>query len=196
MPIRPAVRALLLYLLVQTLVVVGVFLAVAGFFNQWDGQLIGVLQPAGTNPSVYEGVIIEGAETRIQKMPAAVVNGLDLPVLPSGVLPDTIPATAPATRKSRFTFHYLVQRPGADGGVGIWMHYPTTTTQAVALVVVLWLIAFGLRNMAFAGSPFWIERADTFLPKGLAQAGSVAQRTDRGHKAPPPGRKQRGPRRR
>jgi hypothetical protein len=185
-----------LYLLVQTLVVVGLFLAIAGFFSQWDGQMVGVLQPAGTNPSVYEVLISEGAETRIQKMPAVVMDGLGLPVLPLGILPEVLPDTAPATRKSRFTFHYLVQRPEPEGTVGVWVHYPTTTSQAVALAVVLWLIALGLRNMAFAGSPFWIERSDSFLPKGLTQAGTVAQTTERGRKTVPPARKQRGPRRR
>ena len=85
MTIRPAVRALLIYLVVQTVVVVGVFLQVAGFFDSWNGQMAGVLQPRGTSPLIYEVVIAEpDGSSRVENMPSEVVLGLGLPVLAGG----------------------------------------------------------------------------------------------------------------
>ena len=68
--------------------------------------------------------------------------------------------------------------------------------QAVGLAIIVWFIALAIRNMAYAGSPFWIERQELFLPEAQVQAGSVAQTRERSRKTVPPARAQRGPRRR
>ncbi len=197
-PIRPAVRALLLYLVVQTLVVIGVFLAVAGFFGHWDGRAVGVLTPLGEDPAVYEVVIADDeGEVLTRTMPRYAVLNMQLPVLPLGIPPETISDDLPRTRKARFQLNYLVQTRSDPASPWTWASLPTTTPQAFGLALAIWLIALGIRNMAYAGSPFWIERQTKFfLPKAQAQAGSVAQGSAlRSRKAPPPAKSRRGPRR-
>ena len=195
--IRPAVRALLLYLIIQTVVVVGVFLQVAGFFDSWNGQLVGVLQPPVANPAVYEVVIVGDDNTHVENMPRDVVLGMGLPVLAPGMVPEPADQALLKSTKSRYTFHYLVQKPAEEGAdIGAFESHPTTTPQAVGLAVIVWILALAVRNMAYAGSPFWIEREELFLPKAQVQAGSVSQSKDRSRKSAPPPRSRRGPRRR
>ena len=182
-----------MYLLAQTLVVGLVFCQVAGLFDRWNGDAVGVLPPAGTSPSIYEVVIVEADGQRTEKMPAEVVNGLGLPVLQFGILPAELPEDPIRTRKARWQFNYLIQRPSETERV--WASYPTTTPQAVAVAMVIWIIGLFLRNMAYAGSPLSIERQRAFLPKALTQPGGIAETGARGRKAPPPGRRRRGPRR-
>lgn len=195
--IRPAVRALLLYLVAQTAAVAILFLAVAGFFSSWDGTVTGVLTPRSEEPEVYQAVILDEDGSLTQRaMPRHVVLGMNLPVLASGVPPAQLDPGLPESKKSRFTLHYLVQtRPTAEAELE-WTSMPTTTPQALGLAVIVWLVALALRNMAYAGSPFSIERQQAFLPKAQTQAGSVAQTSSRPRKGPPPPRAQRGPRRR
>jgi hypothetical protein len=183
----------LIYLAAQTVVVALVFCFVAGLFDRWDGALVGVLPPAGTAPKIYQVVIVEDDSQRIEKMPADVVNGLELPVLQFGIVPAELPPDPALTKKSRFQFSYMVLRPGEEGKT--WQSYDTTTIQAVGVALVIWFIGVFMRNMAYAGSPIALERQDAFLPKGLVQAGVVAQASERGRKQPPPGRPRRGPRR-
>ncbi len=185
-----------MYLVVQTLVVVGVFLAVAGFFASWDGVAVGVRPPAGEAPKVYQVIVVgDDGEVIERPMPAYAVVNMGLPVLSLGVPPDPIPDDAPRTSKLRYRLHYLVQTRPEGASAPTWVRVPTTTPQALGLAVVLWLVGLGIRNMAYAGSPFWIERSALFLPRAQTGAGSVAPARNRGRKGPPPGRRRRGPRR-
>lgn len=192
----------MLYLVAQTAVVAAVFLGVAGFFAAWDGRAVGVLTPISPEPAVYEVVVVQADDsTVVRTMPRALVLGMDLPVLPGGVPPDPVPETAPATRKARFSLSYLVQSRAEGAAERTWTAYPTTTPQALGLAVVIWLLALAIRNMAYAGAPWAIERTDVYLPKALVRAGELAETnradnaTERPRKAPPPPKSRRGPRR-
>lgn len=188
----------MLYLAAQTLVLCGVFLLLAGFFAQWDGHAVGVRPYAGASAKVYQVLIVEeGGNTVERNMSALAIDGLNLPLNDVGVAPNVLPPTAAATKKSRFQLSYLVQRAAAEGEtVGSWKSYPTTTPQALGAVVLMWLMALGVRNMIYAGSPIGIDPRGVSLPKGQAQAG-VATRSTKGRsrKTVPNRRPSRGPRR-
>ena len=197
-PIRPAVRALMLYLAVQTLVLCGVFLLLSGFFAQWDGHAVGVRPYTGANATVYQVLIVEEGKNTIERnMSALAIDGLNLPLNDVGVAPNTLPTTAAATKKSRFQLSYLVQRPAIEAeDVGTWKSYPTTTPQALGAVVLMWLMSLGIRNMIYAGSPLSIQPRAVALPKGQAQAGVAANPGKlRSRKTVPDRRPSRGPRR-
>jgi hypothetical protein len=181
----------------QTLVVAAIFLWVAGFFSSWDGQAVGVLTPRGSEPAVYEVVIQQADGSTVRRsMPSVLVLGMGLPVLDLGIPPETIPADAPQSRKSRFQLHYLVQTRPEGSEEFAWRSAPTTTPQAFGLALIIWIVALGIRNMAYGGSPFWIERQrHFFLPKAQTASGNVAQTNTRTRRSAPPPRKQRGPRR-
>lgn len=195
--IRPAVRALLLYIAVQTAVVAVIFLLVAGFFARWDGRAVGVLTPRGEDPASYEVILVEDDGRVVQRtMPAYVVETMRLPVMAVAVAPDPMPDDAMRSRKAQFQLNYLVQTQPEGATAPTWVSIPTTTPQAVGLVLVIWIVGLAIRNMAYAGSPIWIERQRAFLPKAQTQAGSVAQTSDRGRRTRPPPKASRGPRRR
>lgn len=191
----------MLYLVVQTAVVAAVFLGVAGFFAAWDGRAVGVLTPVSPEPAVYEVVVVQPDDSVVfRTMPRTLVLGMDLPVLPMGIPPDPVPETAPATKKSRFSLSYLVQSRAEGAAERTWTAYPTTTPQALGLAVIVWLLALAIRNMAYAGAPWSIERREAYLPKALVRAGQLAETTgntstERPKKAPPPPKSRRGPRR-
>lgn len=173
------------------------FLYVAGFFDSWDGKAVGVLAPRTEEPKVYEVVVAQGDGDVIERpIPSYAVLAMQLPVLAYGVPPDPIPDDALRTRKARFQLSYMVQTRAEGATTDTWVRLPTTTPQAVGLAVIIWIIALAIRNMAYAGSPFWLERQRAFLPKAQTQAGSVAETRSRGRKGAPPPRPQRGPRRR
>lgn len=175
---------------------VGLFLVVAGFLAKWDGTAVGVLTPRSPEPKVYEVVIADDeGEVITRTMPAYAVQSMQLPVLGIALAPDPIPASLPRTRKARFQLHYLTQTRPDPSSEWTWISLPTTTPQALGLAVAVWLIGLGIRNMAYAGSPFWIERSRVFLPQAQTRSGTVAQTTSRSRKAPPPAKARRGPRR-
>jgi hypothetical protein len=193
--IRPAVRALLLYLIAQTAAVVLLFLLFSSFFTAWDGAAVSVLQPRADATVVQVLIVNDDGSTLQRTWPSSVVTGLSLPVDALALAPSTVPEDAIRTRKSRYQLQFLIQRPGEDGERQ-WQGVPTTSAQGVGMVVLLWLIGLGLRNMLYAGSPLAIERSRVFLPKAQAASGTVAGGgVSRGRKSPPPGRKRRGPRR-
>lgn len=197
MPIRPAVRALILYVLAQTGVVILIFLFASAFFRSWDGAVVSVRQPRTPDPAVYEVLIANRDGSSLeQKWSATVVKPLALPVDSLGLPPTTFPEEAVKTKKSRYQLNFLVQAP-TQGEEPKWQSVPTTSPQAVGIALLAWFIGLGLRNMLYAGSPVGIERTKAFLPKAQAAAGSVAagSGSSRGRKGPPPGRKRRGPRR-
>ena len=196
MLIRPAVRALSLYVIAQTAAVVLIFLFVSSFFASWHGEAVSVIQPRAEDPAVYQVLIANRDGTSLQRSwPASVVSGLGLPVDNLALRPVKIPDDAIQTRKSRYQLHFLLQRPAEDGEMS-WQSVPTTSAQGVGIALLAWFIALGLRNMVYAGSPVAIERSRVFLPKAQAAAGTAAGTgMSRGRKGPPPGRKRRGPRR-
>lgn len=197
MTIRPAIRALLLYIVVQTAVVAVIFLLVAGFFAKWDGRAVGVLTPRSDDPSVYEVVIVqEDGSVKQRTMPAYVVQTMRLPVLAIPIAPDPLPDDALRTRKAQFQLNYLTQTLPEGATEPTWVSIPTTTPQAIGLALVIWFVGLAIRNMAYAGSPVAIERQRAFLPKAQTQAGSVADTSNRGRKTRPPPKASRGPRRR
>jgi len=194
--IRPAVRALLLYLVAQTAAVAVIFLLVSAFFTSWDGVAVSVMQPPTAEPKVYQVLIVNEDGSSLQRSwPAEVVSGLALPVDNLALPPTQTPEGAIETRKSKFQLSFLLRRPSEEGG-GSWQSVPTTSPQGVGIALLAWFIALGVRNMVYAGSPVAIERSRVFLPKAQAAAGSAAPTgASRGRKGPPPGRKRRGPRR-
>jgi hypothetical protein len=192
--IRPAVRALLLYLIAQTAAVVLLFLLFSSYFTAWDGVAVSVLQPRA-DAAVVQVLIVNDDGSSLQRTwPSTVVTGLSLPVDALALAPAKIPDDAIRTRKSRHQLQFLLQRPMEDGEAQ-WQGVPTTSAQGVGMAVLIWLIALGLRNMLYAGSPLAIERSRVFLPKAQATSGTVASGVSRGRKGPPPSRKRRGPRR-
>lgn len=188
-----------MYVVVQTIAVVLVFLAVTSFFTQWDGQLAAVRPPAGPEPATYEVLIVEDDGTVLQRtFPAELVLGANLPISTTGLPPEVLPEDGVRTSKSRFTLNYLAQRPAQDASESAaWQSYPTTTPQSLGLAVMLWLLGLGIRNMVYSGTPWTIDRQRAFLPKQQTGSGQVAQSSSvqRGRKGPPPGRARRGPRR-
>jgi amino acid transporter len=197
--IRPAVRALILYLVAQTAAVAVIFLFVSSFFHGWDGAVVSVRQPRTPDPAVYQ-VLIKNRDnsTTERNWPATVVKPLALQVDPQAFAPTAFPEDGILTRKSRFQLFFLVQAPVGDGGERTWQSVPTVSAQAVGIAFLAWFIFLGLRNMLYAGSPFAITRSKLFLPKAQSAAGAVATgggRGARGMKGPPPSRKSRGPRR-
>ncbi len=199
MLIRPAIRALLLYLVAQTAVVALIFLFVSSFFTAWDGAVVSVRQPRTPDPAVYKVLIMNTDGTSLERTwSAAIVTPLALPVDSLALAPSTFPEDAAKTRKARFQMNFLLQIPGAEGADPTWTSFPTMSPQALGIALLAWLVGLGLRNMLYAGSPIALERSKVFLPKAQSASGSVAGGSGgrtRGRKQPPPGRKRRGPRR-
>jgi len=179
------IRALLVYALIGTPIAVLVFLAATQFFSAWDGYAVGMLPLRSDDNGVYRVLVVEGDGTEREfRWPKEVAEGLGIPLTTVLAPPPRIPDDSPHTRKSRFSLYYLVEQP--DGGHRI---IPTTTPQALALAVLVWLIGLFARNMIVSGSPLSWNPRPTTLPAPLPPAGQVAQnRAARSRKGPPPPR--------
>jgi hypothetical protein len=185
----------LLFVVAMLPLAAGVFLVSSDFFTAWNGQAVSVRPAATPDPAVYTVLIVNDDGTRLERTwDAALVRELALPVDALALPPPDIPEARPATEKLRFVMHYLVQvGQGDDAQTRV---VPTTSPRGLGLALVFLLVAIGIRNMAYAGSPFAIERRGVYLPKQQAQAGAPAPagspgRT-RGRKGPPPSRPRRG----
>ncbi len=195
--IKREIRDLLIFAVGWVVVCVVVFLFASRFFHGWDGHAVSVLPTRSPDPAVYTVLIAEDDRSLQVEWPAEVVGGLGLPVDSLAVPPTTIPAERPRTRKSLFQLHFLVQTTNSNTGTGAWRAVPTSSPQAFALALVLFLIGLGVRNMVYAGTPFSLQKGKVLLPKGLATSGAPAPggRVRRSRKGPPPGKKRRGRRR-
>jgi hypothetical protein len=188
-------RALLLFVLAMLPLVAGVFLVASDFFSGWNGQVVSFRPTRDADPAVLGVLIVDDDGTRRERnWDAALVRELSLPADPLALPPPDIPAERPHTSKLRFTFHFLV-----DVGSGEAVEtrvVPTTSPRGLGLALAFLILAVGVRNMMYAGSPFALERRGAFLPKQQAQAGAPAPPASpgrtRGRKGPPPSGRRRG----
>jgi hypothetical protein len=195
-PLSPAVRSLVLFSVVHALLCAVVFLALAGFFDAWDGRAVSVRE-AKLDQQVFQVLIVEpvpSGETirREEQWPAVAIEGLDLPIdrlaLP---MPDPF-LDRPATRKQRFQLGFTVT---PSGGGTRWV--PTSSPQSLAVAVLVFVLGVGLRNMVVAGSPIAITpRAPAppgpSTPAPPGDAAPEPTRASRSHQGPPPQKHRRG----
>ena len=148
-------------------IAVGVVLLASDGLATWDGQAI-ARRPADPEASSVRVVIATqdgGAFERTWS--SELVSRLTLPVAEAGTMPSRAAEGAPATKKSRFRLHYLVQV-----GEGFEV-VPSTTPQAAMLGVLTLLVAVALRNMAVSGAPWSIEPRAAYLPAAQARSGQI-----------------------
>jgi hypothetical protein len=179
-----------------------VFLVASAFFTAWDGRAISVRPTEADKPAVYQVLIVNEDNSRTEQMlDAAAIDGLTLPIddlaLPPGDISDR-----PLTRKFRYTLQYEIRKPtgevteGEENPVLEWHIFPTTSPRAVAMAVLLWVLALGLRNMIVGGSPIQFESREREAVKLQQKSGSVTPQVSRSKKGPPPGKRRKGGRRR
>ncbi len=172
-------------------VAIFVFLLFSDFFSSWDGHAVSVRPTVDESPEAYTVLIAQADGETIERVwPAALVQGLALPMDPFAIPPSPIPEARPATKKRAMTLHHLIKRQGGE-----WDSVPTTSPSSLGLGLLALLIGIALRNMVVAGSPFSIEPREALLPRAQAASGQIAKgarQGRRGQKGPPPGRPQRG----
>ena len=174
----------------------------SAFFAGWNGHAVSVRPTKNDKPSVDQVLIVNDDNSRTeQTLEADAIDGLMLP-FDALALPPTDVSERPLTRKFPYTLQYEIKKPtgevveGEENPVLSWHVYPTTSPRAVAMAVLLWIVAFGLRNMIVAGSPIHVAPREREPVKLQQRAGSVASPVSRSKKGPPPGKRQKGRRRR
>ncbi len=193
--IPPSWRALLLFIVAMLPLAAGVFLLDSAFFAQWSGLVVSARPLASPDAAVQTVLIVAADGGRVERaFPSELVRELVIPVDPLALPPKPLPTDRPRSEKHRFALQFQVRERGEDSP---WRVLPTTSPRGLGLAVAFMMLAVGIRNMMYAGSPFSIERAGAFLPRAQAQAGQPAPRGSPGrpkgsNKGPPPARPRRG----
>lgn len=176
-------------------VVLLIFLLASGFFSSWHGEVTAVIPARSeTTPSAYS-VVIQAPDGEVKRpwWPEPLVTELALPPSYTGEPPlkpavnvaeAPVPALATST-KSRFSFSFVVRRPGKPDHVE-----PTTSPTALGLALVAWILLFLFRNAWLSGSPLSATPRENTRPAALPPAGVVQPppkaKAPRSQPGPPP----------
>ncbi len=165
-----------------------VFLLMSRFFVGWSGTITSV-RPYQPEDAARLALVVadDGSDTE-RWLPTAALTGLPIPVSAYAAPPATLPPEAPRTSKSRWTLSMVVVPAGGAAST-----HTTTSPQALALALLVFIGSLALRNMAVSGSPARFGHRDTVLPAALPTAGQpTGPPKQRPRKtAPPPRRRKR-----